>query len=82
MPKLLPSDNDKRDKAFFELVSAKMEENKELKYAFLAQYYVGCSDTTLRKWAKEVSDAPTFKVIKFAKALGLTKEEVIDAIWK
>jgi hypothetical protein len=81
MPKLLPREEEKRDKAFASLVGGKMYGNNDLTFVKIAKPCVGCHPITLGQWAKEISKAPTGKMIKLAKTLGLTKEEVINAIW-
>lgn len=81
MPKLMPREEDKINKAFASLVGSKMYGNSELTFTNLAKPYVGCHPVTLGQWAKEISKAPTGKMLKLAKALGLSKEEVISALW-
>lgn len=82
MPKIPPREEHKVDRAFASLVGAKVYGNDDFDFPVLAKYVVKCSPALLKKWTIEISSAPLGKAIRIAKMLGMSKEDVINALWQ
>jgi hypothetical protein len=81
MPKLMPREEDRINKAFASLVGSKVYGNKDFSFEKIAKPYIGCHPSSLWRWTKDICIAPTGKMVKIAKALGLSREDVMNALW-